>query len=172
MKKTPIQIIGHPGSGKTTLIVEIIEELIKKELTVGTIKHSAHHHELDKPGKDSYMHRKAGAIPAAMMTKDMIGIYLPKKQNQYPDDLIEQYFSQTDIVLIEGWIGGPHDKIEVFRNSCKRKPLFYDIQKVKALIIDHSINSDYINDAKIQKIQIIDRYDISQLIDFILLHKH
>ena len=86
MKLAPIQIIGHPGCGKTTLIVEIIEELVKRRFKVGTIKHSAHHHELDKPGKDSYMHRQAGAFPAAMMIKDMAAIYLPKNKNQSPDD--------------------------------------------------------------------------------------
>ena len=51
MKKTPVQIVDHPGSGKTTLLVEIINKLTKKGLIVGTIKYSAHPHELDKSGK-------------------------------------------------------------------------------------------------------------------------
>ncbi len=102
MKISPIQIIGHPGCGKTTIIVEIIKGLVKKGIKVGTIKHTAHTHELDKPGKDSSLQRNAGVLPAA--------IYLPNSKNQSPDDLIQQYFTQTDIVLIEGWISGPHKK--------------------------------------------------------------
>jgi len=57
-----IQIIGQPGSGKTTLMVDIIKELVKMNLTVGSLKHSAHLHELDTPGKDSFLHRKAGGV--------------------------------------------------------------------------------------------------------------
>ncbi len=33
MKLAPIQIIGHPGCGKTTLIIEIIEKLVKKAIS-------------------------------------------------------------------------------------------------------------------------------------------
>ena len=168
MKPTPIQIIGHSGCGKTTLIVEIIEKLVKKGLKVGTIKHSAHHHELDKPGKDSYMHRQAGALPAAMMTKDMAAIYLPKNKNQSPDDLIQQYFSQVDIVLIEGWISGPYTKIEVFRDFCEREPLFYEVENVKAFVQNQPINSSDIKIAKAKGIQVIERTDVMKLLDYIL----
>ncbi len=65
---TPIHIIGQPGSGKTTLIVDIIKELNKQNIKVGSMKHSAHVHELDKPGKDSFLHRQAGASPVSMIT--------------------------------------------------------------------------------------------------------
>ena len=44
----PVQIIGHPGCGKTTLMIEIIEALVDRNISVGSIKHSAHSHELDK----------------------------------------------------------------------------------------------------------------------------
>ncbi|MCK5100719.1 MAG: molybdopterin-guanine dinucleotide biosynthesis protein MobB, partial [Desulfobacteraceae bacterium] len=59
----PIHIVGHAGCGKTTLIVDLIKVLVKKNIKVGSLKHSAHVHELDKPGKDSFRHRKAGASP-------------------------------------------------------------------------------------------------------------
>ncbi|MCP4022340.1 MAG: molybdopterin-guanine dinucleotide biosynthesis protein MobB, partial [Desulfobacteraceae bacterium] len=61
----PFHIIGQPQSGKTTLITDIIKELTAKGAQVGSLKHSSHVHELDKPGKDSFLHRKAGASPAA-----------------------------------------------------------------------------------------------------------
>ena len=168
MKLAPIQIIGHPGCGKTTLIVEIIEELVKRRFKVGTIKHSAHHHELDKPGKDSYMHRQAGAFPAAMMTKDMAAIYLPKNKNQSPDDLIQQYFSQADIILIEGWISGPYAKIEVFRDFCERKPLFHKVENVKVFVQNQPINSNDVKIAKAKGVQVIDRNCVTQLLAYIL----
>ena len=56
-----LHIIGGKNHGKTTLIVELVQELTKRNLRVGTIKHTHHRHELDVPGKDSYRHRLAGA---------------------------------------------------------------------------------------------------------------
>ena len=47
---TPIHIIGQPGAGKTTLIVDLVRAIRAEKFNVGTIKHSAHAHELDKRG--------------------------------------------------------------------------------------------------------------------------
>lgn len=48
-----IHIVGRQNHGKTTLIVELLEEFARQAIVVGTIKHSSHAHELDRPGKDS-----------------------------------------------------------------------------------------------------------------------
>lgn len=49
---------------------------------------------------------------------------MTRKNNQTPDDLIKNYLSHADIVLIEGWISGPYQKVEVFRKNTDREPLF------------------------------------------------
>ena len=54
-------LAGWSGSGKTTLIKAIIPHLNKLNISVSTIKHAHEGFEIDKPGKDSYVHRKAGA---------------------------------------------------------------------------------------------------------------
>ncbi|MEA2835051.1 MAG: molybdopterin-guanine dinucleotide biosynthesis adapter protein, partial [Methylobacteriaceae bacterium] len=56
-----IGLAGWSGSGKTTLIVKLIPALIARGLSVSTLKHAHHSLEIDKPGKDSYVHREAGA---------------------------------------------------------------------------------------------------------------
>ena len=168
MKKNTIHIIGHPACGKTTLMVDIIEALTKQGFKVGTIKHSAHSHELDKPGKDSFRMRKAGAVPAAMMTKDMAAIYLPRQDTLSPEDLIRQYFTESDIVLIEGWISGPHAKIEIFSNSCQRKPLFHEVSNVRAFVSDSPLSQDDRAVAATKNITVFSRTDIQQIVDFIL----
>ena len=56
-----IHIIGRKNSGKTTLVVELVQQLSAMGKRVATIKHTHHRHELDVPGKDSYRHREAGA---------------------------------------------------------------------------------------------------------------
>jgi molybdopterin-guanine dinucleotide biosynthesis protein B len=108
-----IQIIGQPGSGKTVLIAELVRCFSKQGLCVGTLKHSSHAYELDKPGKDSHVHRQAGANPAAMVNTEMAAIYFPVSHLTHPEKLIQTYYAHADLVLIEGWISGPYPKIEI-----------------------------------------------------------
>lgn len=165
---TPIHIIGQPGSGKTTLIVDIIKELTKQNIKVGSIKHSAHVHELDKPGKDSFRHRKAGASPVAMVTREMAAIYLPRTGEITPQALLEKYYSNIDIVLIEGWISGPYNKIEIWRKAVKKPPLFSGIRHVKAFVSDDTLDPETLRQADTRKIHCFKRNDIALLVDNIL----
>ena len=56
---------GWSGSGKTTLLVNLIPELTRRRLRVSTVKHAHHGFDLDRPGKDSFRHREAGATEGA-----------------------------------------------------------------------------------------------------------
>ena len=165
---TPIHIIGQPGSGKTTLIVDIIKELKKQNIKVGSLKHSAHVHELDKPGKDSFRHRKAGASPVSMVTKEMTAVYLSKTPEMTPQALMEKYYSDIDIVLIEGWISGPHDKIEIWRKAVKKPPLFLNIRHVKAIVSDDVLDPEIMRQADNRKIRCFKRNELTQLVESII----
>jgi molybdopterin-guanine dinucleotide biosynthesis adapter protein len=165
---TPVHIIGHAGCGKTTLIVDLIKEMVKRDIKVGSLKHSAHVHELDKPGKDSFQHRNAGAVPASMMTKSMTAIYLPASDKLTPEKLLEKYYLNVDIVLIEGWISGPHEKIEIWQDHVKRKPLFSSVEHVKAFVSDDDLDPESMAFAKAKQINGFKRCDCSLLTDFIL----
>ena len=167
-KMTPIHIVGQPGSGKTSLIVDIIKELNKQNIKVGSIKHSAHDHELDKQGKDSYRHRKAGASPVSMITKKTAAIYLPKSAKITPQTILEKYYSDIDIVLIEGWISGPYNKIEVWRKAVKKSPLFSNISMVKAFVTDDTLDRKIIMEANKKKIRIVKRSNIELIAENIL----
>jgi molybdopterin-guanine dinucleotide biosynthesis protein B len=167
-------IIGQPGAGKTTLVAEIVKKLCQENISVGTIKHSAHAHELDKPGKDSFIHRTAGAAPAAMMTKTMAAIYLPVTSDTgadiTPATLIEQYYTHLDIVLIEGWISGPYDKIEVWRERVNRPFLFLDTARairVRAIVTDDSLSPEITQQAETKKIVSLKRSILTDIVDFI-----
>ncbi|MBT8349668.1 MAG: molybdopterin-guanine dinucleotide biosynthesis protein B [Deltaproteobacteria bacterium] len=164
----PFHIIGQPGSGKTTLIVDIIDELNKQNIKVGTMKHSAHVHELDKPGKDSFRHRKAGASPVCMVTQEMVAVYSSKPLEMNPDVLLEKYFSNIDIVLIEGWISGPHNKIEIWRKALKKPPLFSSISHVKAIVSDDILDVESMRQADNRKIRCFKRNELAQLVESII----
>src|ERR1700752_4664660 len=56
-----IGFAGWSGAGKTTLLTRAIPLLTGKGLSVSVIKHAHHKFDVDKPGKDSFRHREAGA---------------------------------------------------------------------------------------------------------------
>jgi len=71
IKKTPIIcIVGKSESGKTTLIEKLIPELKKRGYNIGSIKHSCQKFDIDKKGKDSWRHRKAGADIVVIASAD------------------------------------------------------------------------------------------------------
>jgi molybdopterin-guanine dinucleotide biosynthesis protein B len=136
-----IHILGRQNNGKTTLIVDLVQEFTIRGIRVGTLKHSSHDHELDRPGKDSYLHRKAGACPAAIATKEMIAVYLPKKPEENPFDKIESLFHHIDLILVEGYLSGPWKKVEVWRKSVNTVPIFSERKDIEAVISDDDIET-------------------------------
>lgn len=156
---TPIHIVGHAGCGKTTLIVDLVKNLVKKNIRVGTMKHSAHVHELDKPGKDSYRHRTAGAAPVTVVTEEMSAVYLPRTPDTSPEIILETYYSNVDIVLIEGWISGPFQKIEIWRDAIGRPPLYPGLKHMKAIVSEDPIGKT--------ELPVFQRSDIEGLTGFL-----
>ena len=73
-----IHIVGRRNHGKTALIVDLLGEFRRRGIQVGSIKHSAHRHELDPPGKDSYRHREAGANPAGIISCNLMAVFVPR----------------------------------------------------------------------------------------------
>ncbi len=165
---TPFHIIGHADCGKTTLIADLVRLLVEKGIRVGSMKHSSHVHELDKPGKDSFCHRQAGAVPVSMVTETMSAVYLPRTPEYTPQKLLETFYGQVDIVLIEGWIAGPHDKIEVWRKTVGRRPLFSSIQQVIALVSDDPLSQEDASGVARQKIQSFKRSDLCCVVEYML----
>lgn len=158
----PIHIIGHGGAGKTTLIVDLVSELTRRHIRVGTLKHSSHVHELDKPGKDSHQHRTAGAGPVTMVTKNLSAVYLPRTEQTGPLQILETFYKEVDITLIEGWISGPFEKIEVFRKVLQKPPLFPVVRGVKALVSDDGPDAG--------DMPVLPRNDVAAIAEFILGH--
>jgi len=131
-----VHIVGRKKHGKTTLIVALIEELCRRNLRVGGIKHSLHDHDLDAPGKDSYRHRQAGAQPAAIVTPALLGVFLPLHSGQCPYDLLEPLYRQCDLLLVEGDIDAEGPKVEVWRQSAGGSCLASERNDILAVISD------------------------------------
>ena len=168
MPPTPVHIIGQPGAGKTTLVANLVRNLTEQGFCVGTLKHSSHPHELDKPGKDTYIHRTAGASPAAMVTSRMAAVYLPVSEDISPENLIATYYRHADIVLIEGWISGPYPKIEIWRAEVDRPPLFVERSGVAALATDDQLRKPEEKAAREQHLTRLPLDPLSAIADLIV----
>ena len=130
-----VNIVGASGSGKTTLIERLIPELRSYGFRVGTIKHDVHGFSIDRPGKDSWRHKKAGAAAAMISSPHKIALVKDVTHDHNPEELIP-LFSGLDIVLTEGYKRAGKAKVEVFRPEIVPEPLCMEDEHLVALVTD------------------------------------
>ena len=117
-----VSIVGNSGVGKTTLIEKLIPEFTARGFRVGTIKHDVHGFQMDKPGKDSWRHKQAGASTAIISSPHQIGMVMDVDYDHPPAELVH-LLSNTDIVLLEGYKRAKNPKIEIFRPEVHAEPV-------------------------------------------------
>jgi len=135
-----ISIVGKSESGKTTLIEKLIPELKKRGYRIGVIKHAFHEFAFDKPGKDSWRHKAAGADTVLVAAPGSI-IMIKNGQGETLDEL-EEYFRDMDLVLTEGFKHGNKPQIEVFRKERHQQPLSAGNSRLVALVTNADIDLD------------------------------
>jgi molybdopterin-guanine dinucleotide biosynthesis protein B len=120
-----IGFAGWSGAGKTTLIVRLIPELDRRGFAVSTIKHAHHDFDVDRPGKDSYEHRAAGAREVLVVSANRLALMRELRGAPEPSlaDLL-RLIAPVDLVLVEGFKRDPLPKIEVYR-ATNGKPLIH-----------------------------------------------
>jgi molybdopterin-guanine dinucleotide biosynthesis protein B len=116
---------GYSGTGKTTLIERLIPRLVARGLRVSLIKHAHHAFDIDKPGKDSYRHREAGAAEV-LITSAQRWVLMHELRGGPEPDLEAQLarISPCDLVLVEGYKRADIPKLEIHRASTG-KPLLH-----------------------------------------------
>jgi molybdopterin-guanine dinucleotide biosynthesis protein B len=120
-----IGLAGWSGSGKTTLVTGVIPVLVKRGLQVATVKHAHHEFDLDQPGKDSWLHREAGAREVAIVSSRRWAIMHELGDKTEPPLLdILAKLSPVDLVIVEGFKRHNHPKLEVYR-AAVGKPLLH-----------------------------------------------
>lgn len=109
-------IVGWKNSGKTGLVERLVSELAAHGHTVSTVKHAHHSFDVDRPGKDSYRHRAAGAREVLVASAARWALIHELRGDPEPPlaELLA-HLAPVDLVLVEGFKGGDHPKLEAHR---------------------------------------------------------
>lgn len=122
MKSPPVvSIVAHSGTGKTTLLEQLIPILKQRGYRVGVIKHDAHRFEIDYPGKDSYRLTAAGADSMLISSGERLALVRRHRQTPSIEELLELCGTDHDIILTEGFKQSKLPKIELYRGVLGRE---------------------------------------------------
>ncbi len=120
-------LAGWSGSGKTTMMQRLLPELIGRGLSVSTMKHAHHQFDVDQPGKDSYVHRSAGATEVMVASANRWALMREHRGAAEPSAAeLMRHMTPVDLVLIEGFKREPHPKLEIHRRA-SGKPLLHPV---------------------------------------------
>jgi molybdopterin-guanine dinucleotide biosynthesis protein B len=99
--------------------------LVRRGLKVATVKHAHHAFDIDRPGKDSWQHREAGASEVVVASSRRWAVVHELRDEAEPSlaELLAK-LSPVDLVIIEGFKRHAHPKLEVYRATVG-KPLIY-----------------------------------------------
>jgi molybdopterin-guanine dinucleotide biosynthesis adapter protein len=132
-----IGLVGWSGAGKTTLIVKLIPYFRERGIIVSTLKHAHHAFDVDQPGKDSYLHREAGACEVLVASSCRFALMHELRGAEEPGlaELLRR-MSEVDLILVEGYKRDAHPKIEVHRVANAKPFLYLEDPTIVALATD------------------------------------
>ena len=132
-----IGLAGWSGAGKTTLLRRLIPALTARGFQVSTLKHAHHKFDVDKPGKDSWEHRAAGAKEVLVASALRWALMHELREEAEPAlPALLTRLSPVDLVLVVGFKRDSHPKIEIYRSANAKPPLHPDDPSIIAIASD------------------------------------
>lgn len=120
-----VSIVGRKHSGKTTLVVRLVAELVRRGHRVMTIKHGSHTFNLDPAATDTYRHYHEGnADKVAMIAPDKFALVERWSDELGPEEIAARHMRDADLVVCEGFTRLALPKIEIYRREAHAKPLW------------------------------------------------
>jgi len=148
-----LAIAAYSGTGKTTLLKQLIPLLKQQQIRIGLIKHTHHDMDVDTPGKDSYELRKAGASQT-LVANDRRWALMTETPEQQPLDLmyLASRFdsSKVDLILVEGFKHEPISKIVLYREEVG-KPLESMLDKYVIAVASDKKTNDILRQLDINR---------------------
>ncbi len=157
-----IGFIGYSNTGKTTLIEKLIPLFRARGLSVSAIKNAHHGFDMDRPGKDSYRYREAGAGQVLIATGERWALLTETPAQPSTLDALLAMLAPCDLVIIEGFKSeGQIPRIEVRRTSNTEPPLYPHDPNVIAIAADHAIDT---------KLPVLNLNDPATIVAFVTAH--
>jgi len=158
-----IGLAGWSGAGKTTLLAKLIPHLIARGLKVSTLKHAHHGFDVDQPGKDSHVHRMAGASEVLVGSANRWALVHELRGAPEPSlaELLKK-LSPVDLVVVEGYKREPHPKLEVHRAAVGKPLLHPDDRHIMAIASDVALPA--------ARVPVVSLNDVEAIVDILLKH--
>ncbi len=120
-----ISVVGKKDSGKTTLVVALSAEYVRRHKRVATIKHGTHPAQVDQQGKDTWRHYNEGKAERVMIASPGSRVLFHRTDEEAdPIALAREYMREVDLVIVEGFTKRRIPKIEVFRKGLHATPQY------------------------------------------------
>ncbi|EKO4006599.1 bifunctional molybdopterin-guanine dinucleotide biosynthesis adaptor protein MobB/molybdopterin molybdotransferase MoeA [Vibrio fluvialis] len=134
---------AYSGTGKTTLLEALVPKLTAAGLRLGILKHAHHNFDVDKPGKDSYRLRKAGASQMLIASRNRFALMTETPDAEAEFDYLLQRFDaqQLDVILVEGCKNIAFPKIELHRAEVGKPWLHPNDDNIIAIAADETVES-------------------------------
>jgi molybdopterin-guanine dinucleotide biosynthesis protein B len=129
-----ISIVGKSDSGKTTLIEKLVPELTRRGYRVATVKHDVHGFEVDREGKDSWRHKKAGAHTVVISSSHKVALIRDVEKDLTLEEVRDKFIQDVDLMLSEGYKKDVQPKIEIFRKEKHQELLCAKDDKLIAIV--------------------------------------
>ncbi len=135
-----VSIVGKSDSGKTTLIEKLLPELVRRGYRIATVKHDVHGFEVDREGKDSWRHKKAGAHTVVISSPNKVALIRDAEEDQALEEIREKLIRDVDLILSEGFKREVHPKIEISRKEKQTELLCTKDDKLIAIVSDQTFD--------------------------------
>ena len=132
-----VAVSGVKNSGKTSLIVKLLPALIRRGLSVATVKHDGHRFQADRPGTDSFRHLEAGALGAAVFDGEKFQLV---RRAVVDENFLLSQFPEADLILLEGFKDSPWPKLEIVRAAVSARPVTHPSTRL-ALVTDCALDA-------------------------------
>ena len=114
-----ISVVGPSKADRTLLVEKLVAELTARGYKVATAKRDAHCYDLDTPGKASWRHSQAGAQTVVVSSSKKVTVFKQVKEERTLDELARDFFSDSDIVIADGYTTEKKSKIKVLLSKAE-----------------------------------------------------
>jgi molybdopterin-guanine dinucleotide biosynthesis protein B len=135
-----ISVVGKSDSGKTTLIEKLVPELTRRGYRIATVKHDVHGFEVDREGKDSWRHKRAGAHTVVISSPEKVALIRDVERDLSLMEIRDKLIRDVDLVLSEGYKRDVQPKIEIFRKERHQELLCAKEDNLIAIVTDQTFN--------------------------------